>query len=64
MRDYKNYFKTCNRCIVSSGASLPKGDQGGSGMSHLEPGTVLGIKSAKRSGDVFHDVGHYVSYNY
>ena len=33
------------------------GDQGGS--SRLEPGTVLGTKRAKRSGDVFHDVRHY-----
>ena len=34
------------------------GDQGGSGKSHVEPGTVLGTKSAKRSRDVFHDVRH------
>ena len=37
------------------------GDQGGSWKSRLEPGTVLGTKSAKRSRDVFHDVRHYVS---
>ena len=36
------------------------GDQGGSGRSHLEPGTVLGTKSAKRSRDDFHDIRHYV----
>ena len=31
------------------------GDHGRSRKSRLEPGTVLGTKSAKRSRDVFHD---------
>ena len=37
------------------------GDQGGPWKSRLDPGTVLGTKSAKRSRYVFHDVHHYVS---
>ena len=33
-----------NKCIASSGASLLKGDRGGSGKSCLEPGIVLGTR--------------------
>ena len=54
MIKYRSFYrKTNNKCIASGGASLPKGDRGCSGKSRLEPGTVLGTKSAKRSRDVF-----------
>ena len=48
-QQYINYVKQIqtfstvpNKRIASSGASLPKGDRGGSGKSRVEPGTVLG----------------------